>query len=382
MKGPDRENAVPPCPGSCRGGCQKGMVLTMNKNKSASWTAAGRIPARETALFCTQAGLLLKAGIPLGEGLSTLTAEGSGAGRDRLQQIAGVAQETGSLYEAVRRAGVFPSYMVQMIRIGETAGKLEDVLDSLSLYYEREDRLRAAVRRAVLYPIVLILLMAAVIAVLVVAVMPVFSSVLTDLGAEAAADTGLMNLGVGIGRCALVVIGVLLLLLIGLLVLSLFAKGRSLLMSVSAHLPILRRLYRQIASGRFASVMSMLLSSGYNLGESLELAEEVVHDPVVKDKIRRCRDSVSHGTAFSAALLELDLFTGLYARLVQTGEKAGRLDDVMKKMAAQYETDVDESLSGLVSVIEPTLVMILSVIIGSILLSVMLPLIGILSAIG
>ena len=108
----------------------------------------------------------------------------------------------------------------------------------------------------------------------------------------------------------------------------------------------------------------------------------MVHDPVVKDKIRRCRDSVSHGTAFSAALLELDLFTGLYARLVQTGEKAGRLDDVMKKMAAQYEADVDESLSGLVSVIEPTLVMILSVIIGSILLSVMLPLIGILSAIG
>ncbi len=354
----------------------------MNKNTSAPRAAAGRIPARETALFCTQAGLLLKAGIPLGEGLSTLTAEGSGAGRDLLRQIADVAQETGSLYEAVRSVGIFPVYMVQMIRIGETAGKLEEVLDSLSLYYEREDRLRGTVRSAVLYPIVLILLMAAVIAVLVVAVMPIFSSVLTDLGAESAANTGLMNLGVGIGRCALVVIGVLLLLLVVLLVLSLSAKGRGILMSCSAHLPVLRRLYRQFASGRFASVMSMLLSSGYNLGESLELAEEVVADPVVKNKIRLCRNNVSGGMAFSAALLKLDLFTGLYARLIQTGEKTGRLDDVMSKMAEQYETDVDESLSGLVSVIEPTLVILLSVIIGSILLSVMLPLISILSSIG
>ena len=82
------------------------------------------------------------------------------------------------------------------------------------------------------------------------------------------------------------------------------------------------------------------------------------------------------------SLLELGLFSGLYARLIQTGEKTGRLDDVMKNMAAQYETDVEESLSGVVALIEPTLVILLSVIIGSILLSVMLPLIGILSAIG
>lgn len=353
----------------------------MNKQKTAA-RASGRIPAKETALFCTQAGLLLKAGIPLGDGLASLTEEGAGAGREILCRIADTARETGSLYEAVQQAGVFPSYMVHMIRIGETAGKLEEVLDSLSLYYEREDRLRGAVRSAVLYPLILILLMAAVIAVLVVAVMPIFSSVLTDLGAEASANTGFIRTGAVIGRCSLVVIAVLLALLVVMLLLSLSAKGRQMLMSLSTRLPVLRRLYRQIASGRFASVMSMLLSSGYDLGEALELAEEVVADSTVKNKIRLCRDKVSNGTAFSAALLELDLFSGLYARLIQTGEKTGRLDDVMKNMAAQYETDVEESLSGVVALIEPTLVILLSVIIGSILLSVMLPLIGILSAIG
>ena len=350
----------------------------MNNQKTAARTS-GRIPAKETALFCTQAGLLLKAGIPLGDGLASLTEEGTGAGRELLRRIADTARETGSLYEAVRQVGVFPSYMVHMIRIGETAGKLEEVLDSLSLYYEREARLRGAVRSAVLYPLILILLMAAVIAVLVVAVMPIF---LADLGAEASANTGMVSTGVVIGRCALVVVAVLLALLVAMLLLSLSAKGRQALMSLSSRLPVLRRLYRQIASSRFASVMSMLLSSGYDLGEALELAEEVVADPTVRNKIRLCRDKVSRSKAFSAALLELGLFSSLYARLIQTGEKTGRLDDVMKNMAAQYETDVEESLSGVVALIEPTLVILLSVIIGSILLSVMLPLIGILSAIG
>ena len=102
----------------------------------------------------------------------------------------------------------------------------------------------------------------------------------------------------------------------------------------------------------------------------------------MKKKIIQCREKVAAGIAFSDALLELELFSGLYARLIQTGERAGRLDDVMRQMAAHYEEEIDDSLSTLVAVIEPTLVILLSVIIGGILLSVMLPLISILSAIG
>ncbi len=198
--------------------------------------------------------------------------------------------------------------MVHMIRIGETAGKLEEVPRFAEPLLRTGGPPAGAVRSAVLYPLILILLMAAVIAVLVVAVMPIFSSVLADLGAEASANTGMVSTGVVIGRCALVVVAVLLALLVAMLLLSLSAKGRQALMSLSSRLPVLRRLYRQIASSRFASVMSMLLSSGYDLGEALELAEEVVADPTVRNKIRLCRDKVSRGKAFSAALLELGLF--------------------------------------------------------------------------
>lgn len=343
----------------------------------------GQIPAGEAALFCTQAGLLLKAGIPLGEGLASLIDAGTPEGRAILQRVADRVAESGSLYEGVRAAGVFPPYMVQMIRVGEAVGKLENVLDALSAYYEREDKLRRSVRSAVMYPVILVLLMAAVVAVLVVAVLPVFSRVLQGLGSEAiGTDSEMVTAGIATGRVVLVVVGVLLVLMVAALIMAATRGGRALLLRMGAHLPFLRGLARKVSSGRFASVMAMMLSSGYHLDEALELSEDIVSDGTVKEKIRACREKVNGGAAFSEALLQLDLFSGLYARMIQTGEKAGRLDDVMEKLAAAYETEVDDALSSLVSAIEPTLVVILSIVIGSILLSVMLPLISILSVIG
>lgn len=342
---------------------------------------AGRVPAKEIAVFCEQVALLLQAGIPLNDGLDALTDEGSASGRELLQFLAQQVRDTGSLYTAVREAGVFPHYMVKMIQVGENAGKLEAVMRALSLYYEREDKLRSAVRNAVLYPVILILLMAAVVAVLVAAVLPVFSQVLSELGADTG-SAGLLSFGSVIGRCALGVVAVLMAALLVILVVSLTSGGREWLVRIGRRLPVLRGVYRRIASGRFASALSMMLSSGYDLQESLKLAGDVVTDPVVKQKIAQCQELVENGTSFSDALLQLELFSGLYARLVQTGEKTGRLDEVMQKMAAQYEEESYETLSSLVAVIEPTLVILLSIIIGGILLSVMLPLIGMISLIG
>jgi type IV pilus assembly protein PilC len=112
------------------------------------------------------------------------------------------------------------------------------------------------------------------------------------------------------------------------------------------------------------------------------MSADVVTDRNVKSKIKSCTDKVINGTSFSVALLELKMFTGLYARMVQTGEKTGRLDEVMDQLSVRLNEDVDKSLSDIVAFIEPTLVIFLSVIIGSILLSIMLPLIEVMMQIG
>ena len=344
---------------------------------------AGRVPPGEIAVFCTQAAMLLKSGIPLHDGLDTMTDESTMIGSSLLKRIAAKAGETGSLYEAVKDAGVFPSYMVHMIQIGETVGKLEEVLDSLSAYYNREEKIRNAVRSAVLYPVILIFLMAAVIAVLVALVLPVFSNVLGNLGTDIkGTGIGFMDIGITIGKITLIVMAVLLLILVLLLIISATSAGRAHLLKMSGHLPFLRKLYSRMASSRFALVISMMLTSGFDLNEALEMSAKVVSDKTVKIKIDQCREKVGSGTPFSDALLEIGLFSGLYARMIQTGEKTGQLDEVMNKLAGKYSDEADESLSTLISLIEPTLVIVLSVIIGSILLSIMMPLVQVMSMIG
>lgn len=341
--------------------------------------ASGRIPAGETAVFCTQAALLLKAGVPLHEGLRDLCETGTAEGKNRLGLVADAVEKTGSLYEGVQAAGIFPAYMAQMIQVGERVGKLEEVLEALNRHYERESKLRGAVRDAVIYPLILVVLMTAVIAVLVSAVFPVFSQVLDGLGMESA---GILAVGTVAGRVALIVMAVLLALILVLAAVALTAAGREWLTRVGARLPVLRGLYRSAAAGRFASVMATTLSGGYDLDASLELAESVLADPAVKKKIGRCRKQVAEGGRLSDALVRTGLFSGLYARLLQTGERAGRLEDVLRQTAARYEEETDGRLAALVAVIEPTLVIVLSVVVGAILLSVMLPMIQILSAIG
>ncbi|MDR0936891.1 MAG: type II secretion system F family protein [Oscillospiraceae bacterium] len=354
--------------------------MTKTKQTTKTRQTIKTIPAEETAVFCAETAMLLKAGIPLHEGLAAMTENTATGGAALLNSISEGVEQSGSLYEAARNAGVFPAYMVQMVNIGEIAGKLETVLEALSAFYERESRLKATVRSAVFYPVILILLMAAVIAVLVTAVFPVFSQVIESLGATAGSG-GLMRVGIALGNVTLITVFALIALVLVLSFASLFKGGREPLIKIFQKSPVLRKAVRRLASSRFASVVSMMLSSGFELDKTLAMSENVVADRVTKDKIASCRALVSEGTPFSVALLELGLFPGLYARMAQTGEQAGRLDEVMSWLAAKYAEETDEAIASLVSAIEPTLVIVMSVIIGAILLSVMLPLIGVMSLI-
>ncbi|WP_052446670.1 type II secretion system F family protein [Candidatus Soleaferrea massiliensis] len=342
------------------------------------------LPAGETALFCAQISLILKSGIPLYDGISTLCESGEDAkARKVFEQITHTVEKTASLYEAVKEAGVFPSYMVNMVRIGEKVGKLDDVMESLYQYYEREAKTKKSIKNAILYPTVLILMMAVVIAILVVQVMPIFTQVFQNLGAEmSAAGTMVMQFGLMAGRIALVLIALIVAVLLVLFIVSRTKSGSVKLERFSGWFPLTKKLSRKISSARFASVLAMMLSSGYHLEEALELAPGIVSDPATRDKIRECQELMDKGVSFPEALVRIKMFSGVYNKMIRVGFQAGQLDTVMNKLTDIYEEEVDDSISRLVSIIEPTMVAILSVVIGVILLSVMLPLAGIMSSIG
>ena len=141
----------------------------------------------------------------------------------------------------------------------------------------------------------------------------------------------------------------------------------------------MRTLYQRMAARRFASGMALTLSSGLTPLECLRLSQGLIEDPDFSAQLQQCESAVDEGENLCDTLLNHHIFSGLYAKMASIASRTGVLDEVMEKIAVQYEEDIDTRLSQFLGAIEPTLVIILSVIVGIILLSVMLPLISIMA---
>jgi type IV pilus assembly protein PilC len=356
----------------------------MKENTNAKQGKRKLLSSSDVSLFCSQVVLILKAAIPLQEGIGAISENIEEVeGKELIRQIKENLERNGSFYTALNSTGAFPNYMVNMVNIGEKSGKLDSVMEALSLYYDRDDKLRRRVRSAILYPLILVLMMAAVISVLVIKVLPVFNNVFLDMGSDLSAASGaIMHIGMGIGRYALIAIIILAVLLLLALILSKTETGSRRLGILFDRLGLTRRLSDKIASARFASVLSMMLSSGYDTGEALELIPKILTNQTIIEKIEKTRKSVNSGVSLAKALENVNMFPGIYSSMVNLGDRTGSLDTVMKNLAELYNEDVDESINKAVSIIEPVMVGVLSVVIGGILLSIMLPLMGIMSSIG
>ena len=338
----------------------------------------------EISAFCAQMSMILKSGISLTEGVEIMVDDaGSAAGREILGTILEELEIGAPLHTALRKSRHFPDYMLTMVEIGEASGRLEKVMESLTSYYEREEAISRAVRSAIQYPLIMIVMMLAVITILVVQVMPIFNEVFMGLGAQMTGfSLAVMNFGEVLAQYSLIIIGTIAGLVVLFLIFRATLFGKSVLERFKENFFLTRDLYTKIASGRFASAMSLMLASGMDTDKSLEMVTKLVSTPAVKKKIKNCQKKLEDGTRFSDALAEVGMFSGVYARMVSVAFKTGSMDSIMEKLAIRYEEETNNKISNIISIVEPTLVAVLSVIVGVILLSVMLPLMGIMAAIG
>lgn len=342
------------------------------------------LSAAELSAFCEQIALILKAGIPVQEGIAIMVEDNRNAkGVEILQQIQEQTELGASLRESLEKADAFPKYMLDMVAIGEQSGRLDEVMDALVLYYERSEAISKNLRSAVTYPILMIVMMLVVIGILIMKVLPIFAQVFEQLGSQLSPfSQGILHLGGLMNQYAvviLVVLGVIVLVLAGLR----FTKGGAALYAkLFRSFPGTRKLAAKISAGRFASAMSMMLSSGLDVDQSLEMASALVDDSNIQSKIAVCQEHIAQGESFSDALTQTNIFSGVYSRMVSVGFKTGSVDGVMRKIADRCEAEVDDQIGSMISVLEPTLVAVLSLIVGMILLSVMLPLMGIMTSIG
>lgn len=337
----------------------------------------------ELSSFCGQIALILKSGISSLEGL-TIMLEDSTSPDEKiiLQGLCDHMQMGGSLYEAMKEQDVFPSYMVNMIQIGEETGTLDEVMAALQNHYEREDAINKSIRGAITYPVIMTGMMAVVIVILLVKVMPIFNQVFIQLGSEMSGfSRALMDVGNVINRYSVVFIAVLVI-VAGLAFYGLFTKsGKKMFLKLGYKFKFTRTICEEIAACRFASGMALTLGSGLNPERSFELVNSLNDDEYFQKKLDECQKEIEQGVDLSLALVSSGMFTGIYGRMASIGSKTGTMDQVMEQIATLYQDDVDTRTNNLLAILEPTLVILLSLMVGVILLSVMLPLMGIMSSI-
>ncbi len=336
----------------------------------------------ELSSLTMELSMLLHAGIGVGDALSMLS--GEDGYRDLLDGMARRADEGEPLSQCLREGGRIPAYVCGLVEVGEETGRTEEALAALSRYYERRARLDRQVRGALLYPAVMLVLMLLVIAVLLVRVLPIFDDVYASLGGRLTGVAGgLLALGRGLDAAmpALWAALALAVVFFGAFagvesfrdrVLALWRRGRG-----------DRGVSRRMNNARLAQAMAMGMASGLPLERSMELAASLMEDvPPARARCEDCRARLEGGASLSAAMGESGLLPAGACRLLEIGQRGGTADAAMDKIARDLSEDGEAALEELISRVEPSLVLVCSILVGVILLSVMLPLMHIMSAIG
>ena len=338
----------------------------------------------ELSAFCLQVSLLLESAVPIDEGLRIMAEDAASEKEKKMLLYMAEGAELGDpFFKVLEDTQTFPAYVIRMAKLGQQTGTMDQMMQALSVYYEKESRLIKAVKNALTYPTMMVMMLLVVLFVLFTQVMPVFSRVYEQLGARLSpvAQTAIHLGGIfsGVALAAAVLIA---LFAAAVAIAGRFGKKFGFVETFINTVKKKSKIAQAIAKRRFTSVLALTLKSGLELEKGMALAKELVDNPSVAEQIGACSERLSVGESYYDAMKETGLFTGFYIQMIKVGTRSGHLDNVMEEISRDYEEMADGAIDDMLARFEPTIVAVLAVSVGLVLLSVMLPLVGVLSAIG
>ena len=339
----------------------------------------------ETADICRELALLLHSGVTAGDGLYLMAEEEKAPLLHGILEKMASALDSGSyLHQAFQQTGCFPVYMTGLLRVGEEVGRTEETLNALAAYYENRDRMQRQIVSSLTYPAILLLLMLVVIIVLLSRVLPVFNEIYMSLGGRLSGIAGgLLLLGQMLSRSMPLLCGLLAVTLAVAAGLYLHRGFRSSVAGFWRKRWGDKGISRKMNNARFAQALSLGFSSGMVLEDAVDMAAELLQDcPTAATRCSRCRNQLLEGTELAEALGSNGLLSPSACRLLTLGMRSGSGDSIMEEIARRMQEEAQQALDAAVGKVEPALVLVTSGLVGVILLSVMLPLMKIMSAIG
>ncbi len=361
---------------SGKGLAQKSSLLAM---------FGGRVKPKQLMVLTRQLATLVDAGLPLLRGLRILLKqEKKPAMRDALSGM-GEAVEGGSTFsEALGQyPKIFDKLFVNMVKAGEAGGVLEVVLLRLAEFMEKAEKIKAKVKSAMIYPVVVLVAAGGILGFLLTNVIPKFKQIFDDLleGQRLPVLTEFVITVSDIVKnnwwAVIIIIGVI------VTAMKLWGKtesGRYNLDKIQLKMPLFGSLFLKTATARFSRTLGTLLQSGVPMLQALNIVRDTSGNEVVAKAIQKVHDSVKEGDNMSMPLEASNVFPGMVVSMVDVGEETGALPEMLMKIADSYDEEVDTAVEGLTSVIEPIMIILLALVIGTIVIAMFVPLISIISS--
>ena len=341
-------------------------------------TFGGSVSAKELAVFTRQFSVMIDAGLPLVQCLEILASQQENKLFQKVLTGTRSAVEGGSnLSTAMKQyPKVFDPLYSNMVEAGETGGILDTILQRLSTYIEKNVKLKAAVKSALIYPIGVLTIAGGVIFLLLWKVVPIFATLFAGLGVDLPLPTkiviGLSNF-VGSIFGLLIVVGII----GGIFGLKMWygtPQGRFVMDTIVLKLPVLGILMRKIAVARFTRTLGTLISSGVPILEGLDITAKTSGNAVVERALFQVRKSLEEGKSLTEPLKDSAVFPGMVTQMIAVGEQTGAMDAMLQKVADFYEDEVDAAVKDLLTALEPIMIVFLGTVVGGVVISMYLPL--------
>ncbi len=361
-------------------------VLSVNPAHGRK-TKRGRagVTSEDIVAFSRQLATMVDAGLPILQCMQILLAQTTKPSfRAVLEAVIKRVEEGGNFREALNQyPDVFGTLFIEMVGSGEATGKLAEVLTKVASYLEASNALHKKVKSAMTYPVIVTCICLGITTFMIVQVIPVFAKMYQDFGSQLPAPTQVLIAISNFMRHWFLLLAVILAAAVYLLRYAMRTEsGKWAVDRVSLHLPIMGPTVQKITLSRFSSTLAVLVGSGLPILNAMEIIKGVVDNKVYAAAIDRTMEAVSQGSGIAEAMQQEKEFPPMVVRMIDVGEKTGKLEIMLVKISQYYDEQVNATISALTSLIEPFLIVFLGVVIGAIVIAMFMPIFKLVSVLG
>jgi type IV pilus assembly protein PilC len=363
-----------------------------SKPGGAKSKAGGRIKPKSLMIFTRQLATLIDSGLPLLRSLTVLgKQEPNPVLRDTLTALADSVQSGATFSESLaQHPRIFNKLYVNMVKAGELGGVLEVVLNRLAEYQEKAQKLKNKIVSAMVYPVIVMLIAVAILVFLMIFIVPKFEAMFEEMGNEQLPLISKIVFGTSkffIATPLGVPNAVFVLLLVVLLVFlfNLWGRtkgGRKAIDTLKLKLPVFGDIQRKSAVSRFSRTLGTLVTSGVPILQALNITRDTAGNVVISQAIEKVHESVKEGESIVTPLSASGVFPSMVISMVDVGEETGQLPEMLLKVADVYDDEVDNAVTALTSILEPIMIVILALVVGSVVFALFLPLIKVITTMG